>query len=237
VKIRFTFFRKGPDKALHHYLKKNFSITPGDISLYKTAFQHKSMFREQQDVSLYNERLEFLGDSILDAVVAEYLYLKFPEEKEGSLTKLKAKLVNREYLNKIGDKFNIGEQLRYQSFGDNTPKSIIGNALEAIIGAIYLDKGFRFTRKFIIEQIVQKQVSLEELMREESDFKSKIIIWGQREKKNLIFRVDKEEKEGADKIYYIALVVDGESICVEKARNKKEAEQLAAKSACVILSI
>lgn len=195
------------------------------------------MFREQQDVSLYNERLEFLGDSILDAVVAEYLYLKFPEEKEGSLTKLKAKLVNREYLNKIGDKFNIGEQLRYQSFGDNTPKSIIGNALEAIIGAIYLDKGFRFTRKFIIDQIIQKQVSLEELMREESDFKSKIIIWGQREKKNLLFRVEKEEKEGADKIYYISLVVDGESICVEKARNKKEAEQLAAKSACVILSI
>ncbi len=195
------------------------------------------MFREQQDVSLYNERLEFLGDSILDAVVAEYLYLKFPEEKEGSLTKLKAKLVNREYLNKIGEKFNIGEQLRYQSFGDNTPKSIIGNALEAIIGAIYLDKGFRFTRKFIIEQIVQKQVSLEELMREESDFKSKIIIWGQREKKNLIFRVDKEEKVGADKIYYIALVVDGNPICVEKARNKKEAEQLAAKSACIILSI
>jgi ribonuclease-3 len=145
--------------------------------------------------------------------------------------------VNREYLNKIGEKFNIGEQLRYQSFGDNTPKSIIGNALEAIIGAIYLDKGFRFTRKFIIEQIVQKQVSLEELMREESDFKSKIIIWGQREKKNLIFRVDKEEKVGADKIYYIALVVDGNPICVEKARNKKEAEQLAAKSACIILSI
>jgi ribonuclease-3 len=237
VKIRFPFFRKGPDKALHNYLKKNFSLTPGDISLYKTAFQHKSMFREQQDVSLYNERLEFLGDSILDAVIAEYLYLKFPEEKEGSLTKLKAKLVNREYLNKIGDKFNIGEQLRYQSFGDNTPKSIIGNALEAIIGAIYLDKGFRFTRKFIIEQIVQKHVSLDELMREENDFKSKIIIWGQREKKNLIFRVEKEEKEGVDKIYYIALVVDGEQICIEKARNKKEAEQLAAKSACSLLHI
>src|SRR5688572_21161797 len=99
------------------------------------------MFRDQQDVSLYNERLEFLGDSILDAVIAEYLYLQFPEEKEGSLTKLKAKLVNREYLNRLGEKFNIGEQLRYQSFGDNTPKSIIGNALEAIIGAIYLDKG------------------------------------------------------------------------------------------------
>lgn len=195
------------------------------------------MFREQQDVSLYNERLEFLGDSILDAVIAEYLYLKFPEEKEGSLTKLKAKLVNREYLNKLGEKFNIGEQLRYQSFGDNTPKSIIGNALEAIIGAIYLDKGFRFTRKFIIEQIVQKHVSLDELMREENDFKSKIIIWGQREKKNLVFRVEKEEKEGVDKIYYIALVVDGEQICVEKARNKKEAEQLAAKSACGILHI
>ncbi len=195
------------------------------------------MFREQKDVSLYNERLEFLGDSILDAVIAEYLYLKFPDEKEGSLTKLKAKLVNRDYLNKLGEKFNIGEQLRYQSFGENTPKSIIGNALEAIIGAIYLDKGFSFTRKFIIRNIVQKHINLEELMNEENDFKSKIIIWAQREKKNLTFKVEKEEKSGVDRIYHIALVVEGEQISLEKARNKKEAEQLAAKSACIILQI
>lgn len=195
------------------------------------------MFREQQDVSLYNERLEFLGDSILDAVIAEYLYLQFPDEKEGSLTKLKAKLVNREYLNKLGEKFHIGEQLRYQSFGENTPKSIIGNALEAIIGAIYLDKGFVFTRKFIIKEIVQKHINLEELMNEDHDYKSKIIIWAQREKKNLLFRVEKEEKLGVDRIYHIALVIEGEQISLEKARNKKEAEQLAAKSACSILKI
>jgi ribonuclease-3 len=237
VKIRFPFFRKGPDKALLTYLKKNFSLTPGDISLYKTAFQHKSMFREQNDVSLYNERLEFLGDSILDAVIAEYLYLKLPDEKEGSLTKLKAKLVNRDYLNKLGEKFNISEQLRYQPFGENTPKSIIGNALEAIIGAIYLDKGFSYTRKFIIQNIVQKHINLEELMREENDFKSKIIIWAQREKRNLVFKVDKEEKSGVEKIYHIALVIDGEQIAIEKARNKKEAEQLVAKTSCSILQI
>lgn len=195
------------------------------------------MFREQQDVSLYNERLEFLGDSILDAVIAEYLYLQFPDEKEGSLTKLKAKLVNREYLNKLGEKFHIAEQLRYQSFGENTPKSIIGNALEAIIGAIYLDKGFVFTRKFIIKEIVQKHINLDELMNEDNDFKSKIIIWAQREKKNLLFKVEKEEKQGVDRIYHIALLIEGEQISLEKARNKKEAEQLAAKTACGILKI
>lgn len=195
------------------------------------------MFREQHDVSLYNERLEFLGDSILDAVIAEFLYLKFPDETEGALTKMKAKMVNREYLNKLGEKFKIGEQLQYQSFGDNVPKSIIGNAFEALIGAIYLDKGFTFTRKFIIKGIIEKHIQLEELFKEEYDHKSKIIIWAQRERKSILFRLEKEERSGIDKMYHIALVIDGESLAVEKARNKKEAEQLAAKAACTVLKI
>jgi ribonuclease-3 len=237
VKIRFPFFKKSADKALHAYLKKCFSLSPGDISLYKTALNHKSMFREQQDVSLYNERLEFLGDSILDAVIADYLYLEFPDETEGALTKIKAKMVNREYLNRLGEKFKIGEQLQYQTFGENTPKSIIGNAFEALIGAIYLDKGFIYTRKFIIRGVIQKHINLKELIAEEYDHKSKIIIWAQRERKQLVFKLEKEEKAGIDKLYHIALVVDGNPIAVEKARNKKEAEQLVAKSACTILKI
>lgn len=237
VKIRFPFFRKGPDKTLQTFLQKNFKLTPGDISLYKTALQHKSLFREQKDVSLYNERLEFLGDAILDAVVAEYLYNYYPEEEEGSLTKLKSKIVNREYLNKLGNKFKIGDQLKFQVYGDNAPKSIIGNAFEAMIGAIYLDKGFNFTRKFIVNEVIKKHIDPEELLHEEFDHKSKIIIWSQREKKKLLFDLEKEERVGIEKIYHIALVVNGEKLCTEKARNKKEAEQLAAKTACQLLNI
>lgn len=195
------------------------------------------MFREQQNVSLYNERLEFLGDSILDAVIAEYLYLEYPDETEGALTKMKAKMVNREYLNRLGDKFKIGEQLQYQTFGDNTPKSIIGNAFEAMVGAIYLDKGFSYTRKFIIQGVIKKHINLKELLSEEYDHKSKIIIWAQREKKQLVFKLEKEERAGIDKLYHMAVVIDGIQFAVEKARNKKEAEQLAAKTACHILKI
>lgn len=237
MKIRFPFFKRSADKALHAYLKKYFSLSPGDISLYKTALNHKSMFREQQNVSLYNERLEFLGDSILDAVIAEYLYLEYPDETEGALTKMKAKMVNREYLNRLGDKFKIGEQLQYQTFGDNTPKSIIGNAFEAMVGAIYLDKGFSYTRKFIIQGVIKKHINLKELLSEEYDHKSKIIIWAQREKKQLVFKLEKEERAGIDKLYHMAVVIDGIQFAVEKARNKKEAEQLAAKTACHILKI
>lgn len=237
LKIRFPFFKKGPEKELQTYLKKNFHLSPGDISLYKTALQHKSLFREQKEVTVYNERLEFLGDAVLDTIVADYLYSFYPDEQEGSLTKLKAKIVNREYLNKLGEKFKIQEQLKFQVYGDNTPKSIIGNAFEAMIGAIYLDKGFNYTRKFVITHVIKKYIDPHELMYEEFDYKSKIIIWSQREKNKLQFELTKEERIGIERIYHIVLLVDGVKICAEKARNKKEAEQLAAKTACSILNI
>ncbi|NJK87062.1 MAG: hypothetical protein HC906_14895 [Bacteroidales bacterium] len=139
-----------------------------------------------KDVSKNNERLEYLGDAILDSIVAEYLFNKYPDKDEGFLTQMRSKIVNRENLNHIAIKLGIPNIIKSKINCENH-KSIYGDALEALIGALYLDKGFKKTRKIVLERIIRNHINMAKLQETEHDFKSRIIEWGQKNKKDISF--------------------------------------------------
>jgi ribonuclease-3 len=228
----FLRYKSKEDKALAAFVHQQFGYWPKRIDCYRQAFIHKSHLRDDPDAhERSNERLEFLGDAILDSVVAEYLYASYPKETEGFLTKLKSKIVKRETLNMLGEKLKLETQVRHTQFGINNPKSLLGNAFEALIGAIYLDKGFAFTREIILKRIITPYVDVRALESTETDYKSRIIIWSQRERKRVEFVLVKEENLGAEMLYEIELRVDHASVSLASARTKKEAEQAASRLA------
>lgn len=155
-----------------------FGYRPNDLSLFRKALSHHSIVHNDDQNS--NERLEFLGDAILDAVVAELLYQKYPGNDEGYLTKLKSKVVNRKSLSEIGERMQIRTLLQYNASRNLNLSSIEGNAFEAIIGAIFLDGGFDKAKKSLQNHVFRKFVDLNKLLEEEVDFKSKLIIWCQK---------------------------------------------------------
>jgi ribonuclease III len=223
-------YRNPDHRAIAAYIRKHFGYTPptNKISLYHQAFLHKSHFRDDKDAhARSNERLEFLGDAVLDIIITEYLFHHFPHETEGFLTKLKSKIVNRDNLNQLGEKIDIGSQIQHIQYGINNPRSLTGNAFEALIGAMYLDKGLLFTRKKVIDRILKPYLNIKELAKMEHDFKSKIIIWSQKEKRKLEFILKEEKNLGAEMYFEIEICVDGEIIASSSARTKKEAEQSA----------
>lgn len=225
-------------KKLLRFLRIQFSLTTRNILLYEKAFIHKSTLRESENKNTAsNERLEFLGDTILDCVVAEYLYLLFPDKDEGFLTKMKARVVNRDTLNFLAEKLNINPFIKYQSFGTNNPRSLQADCLEALIGAMYLDKGFTKTKFIILHKILLPFLNLHELQHNDNDYKTKIIIWAQREKKQYRFTLLKEEKIENQILYSISLVIDGECISTGTAFSKKDAEQIAAEEACKKINV
>lgn len=233
----FSRYKNPEEKKLAAYIRKHFGFSPRKISLYKQAFLHKSTVRDVASaIQKSNERLEFLGDAVLDIVMADYLYKKFPNEHEGFLTQMRSKVVKRETLNRLGEKFKLDTLIKYNQFGDNNPKALLGNTFEALIGAIYLDKGFVAAQKIILIKVITPHIDLEKLKQEDTDFKSKIIIWCQREKKKIDFILVKEEMNASEMRYEIHLAIDGEVKSTGIAKTKKEAEQSAAKSALEIIS-
>jgi len=176
-----------------------------------------------------NERLEFLGDAILDAVVAEYLFKKFPGNDEGYLTKLKSKVVNRKTLAYIGEKMQIRAVLNYNQSRNLNISSLEGNAFEAIIGAIYLDGGFEAAKKSLQNHVLRKFVDLNKLLEEEIDFKSRLIIWCQKKRMKIDFIViDEQHIHGAWE-YEVAIQINKRDFGRGKASSKKQAEQVAAR--------
>ena len=205
-------------------------IFPGIPELYRTAFIHKSTGRLARDgTPVNNERLEFLGDAILDAVMADYLYKAFPGRDEGFLTQLKSRIVKRKQLNRIATGLGLGKLLTANAGIGQTGKNVLGNALEALIGAIYLDKGFRRTKRYIIRRILRFHVDLDRLSRYESDFKSRLIEWAQKHKKEVSF-VSREEiiQEGSGMIFHSSVFIMNDLFGKGQGHSKKEAEQEAA---------
>jgi ribonuclease-3 len=199
------------------------------------AFRHKSIAIEIKDgVKNSNERLEFLGDALLGSIVAEYLFSRFPLKDEGFLTEMRSKIVSRVYLNRLALKMGVDQLVQYNQ-NAKVYKSIYGDTLEALIGAIYLDKGFRFTRKLILERIVKYYIDVEDLQNQELNFKSKLINWAQKNKKSIFF--DAKELIAADKQRYfeVTVLIDDKALGSAKGLSKKAAEQSAAESACAIL--
>lgn len=217
-------FRKKNEFAL--VIERIVGFYPTETSLYEQAFFHKSL-TQNNDFQFFesNERLEFLGDAILDSIISHYLYNKFPKKDEGFLTKLRSRLVSRQNLNTLGVKIGLKELIK--SNIERESKSIYGDALEALIGAIYLDKGYVVAKFFIEEKLLQNHIDIEMVIQTETDFKSRIIEWCQREKLNFHFKII-EQEENSEKLYSAELIVNQATKGTGTAFTKKKAEQLAA---------
>lgn len=207
-------------------------IYPSNLQIFKIAFTHKSASRNiGRTRSLNNERLEFLGDAILASIVADFLYTYFPNKKEGFLTKMRARIVSREQLNEIA--LNIGLQFHIVSQNNiNGTKNIYGNALEALIGAIYVDKGYKKTKEFVIKRIIEKNIDLKELAITDSDYKSQVIEWAQKNKIEIIFEDEEVESTEQNNLYFTSTIKVNDQILGQgKGFSKKEAQQNASKEA------
>jgi ribonuclease-3 len=220
-------------------LRNTLGFYPDNISLYKLALRHSSAAKHiKKGVKDSNERLEFLGDSVIGTVVADYLFKKFPYKDEGFLTKMRSKMVSRAKHNQIAMKLGLNKLIEANNdrFGSK-PSSINGDAYEALIGAIYLDKGYRFAQKFILNRIINVHIDMDEMETVETDFKSKFIEWAQKEKKEYDYETVVDGTIAADKQFILNLVVDGEVLGHAQHFSKKRAEQMVSEQACISLAI
>jgi len=206
---------------------------PKKIEFYHQAFCHSSI--EHQEYG-NNERLEFLGDAIFNAVITEYLFDKMSNKDEGTLTDIRSKMVSRKTLNLLAKKININKMIR-TNLGDKMPSSVYGNAFEALIAAIYLDKGPKFCSKFIVKKIIEPHFSLNELELEISSYKKHFIHWAQKNNNNYSFKLLSENGEAHNKNFEIGLFLKDKNIATAFAGSKKKAEEAAAKKACQALTI
>ena len=230
--IILQYFVKDSRVAL---LQNLLGFTPGNIALYELALIHRSVLIAEDS---NNERLEFLGDAILGAIVGEYLYKKYPKQPEGFLTEMRSKIVNRTSLNSIAIKLGLKQMVKFNRNDTYLRSSqIFGNALEALIGAIYMDKGFAKTKQFIQQNIIKIYVDLDALELEDSNLKNKLIGWANKQRKQVEFIMLNETIDGKRRNFDIGVMIDGELICQAGAPNKKEASKRAAKLAIDQLDI
>ena len=233
--IRFLFSK---DRKFIASLKNLLGFYPGNISVYHLAFRHRSTATEHPSgVKLSNERLEYLGDAILGAIIAELLFKKFPFREEGFLTEMRSRIVNREHLGRLAKKLGIDHFMNGSIDPAAKNRSAYGDAFEALIGAVYIDKGYDATKKLILNRIVKHHIDLDEIEEQDANFKSKLINWGQRERKNVEFELIEEVENGGKRLLRVRVVVDGVEMAQGEDYSKKRAEQIAAEKACTALSL
>jgi ribonuclease-3 len=210
-------------------LRNVLGFAPGKAVLYKTALTHRSV-KEGSDQN--NERLEYLGDAILSAIIADFLFKKYPYKEEGFLTEMRSKMVNRNQLNDIAIKMGMKKISYFNKFDASLKMSqIFGNTLEAVVGAIYLDKGYDKTSLWVIERLIQPYLFMDDLEILEINHKNKLYGWANKNGKNLEFETLDERMEGGRRLFTVGAVVDGELLAQGKAYNKKDASQIAAQLA------
>jgi ribonuclease-3 len=229
------FFKQQSGTSFRKQLKNILGFTPGNISLYKTALTHRSV-REAADEN--NERLEYLGDAILSALIADYLFKRYPYKEEGFLTEMRSKMVNRQQLNEIAIKMGLKKITLYnKSDGSLKISQIFGNTLEALVGGIYLDKGYKTTAKWVNERIIMPHMFVDDLENLEINHKNKLYGWANKNGKMLEFETLDERIENGRRLFTIGAVVNGELIAEGKAFNKKDASQIASQLAVEKLGI
>jgi ribonuclease III len=225
--------RSDEDLKLIKFVLIRFGYRPTNLEYFRQALTHKSYSNVSNDYS--NERLEFLGDTILDAVMADFLFHKFPGEDEGYLTKVKSKLVSRKTLSELGEAMDISEMLLYHKGRSINLSSLQGNALEALIGAIYLDAGFNQAKRAIEHYVFRNYIDLSKTLEEEIDFKSKLFIWSQKNKLELEFEILSEENEGANWRYTCQVLINQQAYGRGSGTSKKAAEQEASKESLILI--
>ena len=223
--------QSGPDKNITTLVRREFGLRARarNRSAYEEACTHSSMLDGDKTGLKSNERLEFLGDVVLDMTMAHYLYRNFPEAQEGELTKRKSRIVNRKNLNLLGKKMGLHHLIKAKMRREDIHDTMVGNALEALIGAVYLDHGFDKTRNALLAML--KRHGLEDQVNETRDFKSKLHHWASKRKKKLTFEVIRDDSNGGEERYEIAAKVNGEMFGIGVGRSKKLAEQEAARRA------
>ncbi|MCL4122060.1 UNVERIFIED_CONTAM: hypothetical protein GTU68_043772, partial [Idotea baltica] len=224
------------DKDLAKKLRNILGFTPKKLSLFKLAFYHKSMNDEQTQNNQHNERLEYLGDSILSSIVAEYLFKKYPVKDEGFLTKMRSKIVMRKTLNSLASEMGLDIILSNYSQG-KLSKSMMGNAFEAMVGAIYLEKGFEDTKDYIINDILLKHLDIHLLEVQDENFKSQLLEWGQKNNVDVDYKLLAKYKQDKRDRFKVGVYVDGSEVSLADDFNKKSAEQSASKMALNKLKI
>ena len=228
-------FKKHEKDSFKKSLKGILGYSPGNMSLYKAALTHRSI-KETSDEN--NERLEYLGDAILSALVADYLFKRYPYKEEGFLTEMRSKMVNRQQLNDIALKMGLKKVTVFNK-ADNSLKTsqIFGNTLEALVGAIYLDIGYRKTGRWVTERILIPHMYVEDLEAREINHKNKLYGWAAKNGKQLDFETTNEQLENGRRLFTIAAVINGKIVAEGKAFNKKDASQIASQLAVEKLGI
>lgn len=238
MRLFIRFFGSGKDKTqlqLMRFIISRFGYRPKNLVYFEQAITHKSNVNSRYLES--NERLEFLGDAVIDAVIADFLFMRFPNEDEGYLTKIKSKLVSRKTLSEIAEEMEIRQVLRYHKGRSININTLEGNAFEAIIGAIYLDGGFEQVRNTLEKHVYRKYVNVNKVLEEEIDFKSKLFIWSQRNKLSIDFHILSEVNTGSSWEYKVVVFVNDQKYGLGTGTSKKAAEQVAAKETLELIGV
>ncbi len=235
-KLKELFAKKADtnknNPELKKYLTEIFGIKPGNMSYYETAFIHRSAQVKDEDGNDVNfERLEFLGDAVLGLIIAVYIFKEAPNKQEGYLTKMRSKLVSRQQLNQLGKELGLASRL-HPDGNPNLGEDINGNLIEALIGALYLDKGFIFTQEFIYKNFIEENIDLDKLERSVASFKSMLLEWAQKTKNKITFNTFEEEEHEKDLTVFISVVRFNDNIISRgRGTSKKKAEENAARRA------
>lgn len=214
-------------------LKKILGFRPGNLKIYEAAFIHRSASYTLPDGKrINNERLEYLGDAVLDAILSDYLFKKFPDADEGLLTKIRSRIVNREVLNQLAISIGIDKLLISNVNSARNSRSLCGDALEALIGSIFIDKGFRRTKKMFIKKILSKYLDINNIINTDNDYKSLVFEWVQKNKANLMFTYNEEyDFDQKKSVFTTTLFINKEEYSTGVGATKKGAEQEASRNA------
>jgi ribonuclease-3 len=225
------------DKKLITAIKTIAGFTPSNLELYKLATMHSSRGKEINGFRESNERLEYLGDAILGAAVADYLFKKYPFKDEGFLTEIRSRIVNRESLNNLARKIGVSAIVQFDQKNAQLQQVILGNTLEALVGAVYMDKGFIRCKKFVIDKLIQPYFDLEVVINSNSNFKSMVIEWAQRNGKEIRFEIVNIKKNKNNKEFSAQVFIAEQPFGTGFGYSKKKAEQDAAQKTCELLEI
>lgn len=224
--------------ALAQYIKNVFGFRVNNIALYEQAFIHRTAVKSEEQERESNERLEYLGDAVLSAIIAEFLYKKYPVANEGFLTDMRSRLVSREQLNKLGRKIGLDKFIVKNESIHNLSASLYGNTFEALVGAIFIDKGYEKTRKALLNRILGNCIDLNIIEKEDNNYKGKILHYIQKYKLSVEYRTVKETKEETGrKEYLVYLFIDGKFVAEGCDYTIKSAQQHAAMAACEVLEL
>lgn len=229
-------FHLSRDKNFARKLSPLLGFVPANLSIFKLAFSHKSTTSEKANGLQNNERLEYLGDAVLGTIVAEYLFKKYPGKDEGFLTKMRSKIVKRKALNKIGDKMGLDVLLNEYN-QTRLSRSMLGNAVEALVGAVYLECGYSGTRDFVIQKVLRNYVDVHELEKVDDNYKSQLLEWCQKNGQSVSYKLLARYKFEKRDRFKVAVVINGEKMATADDFNKKSAEQTASEKAMQALGI